>query len=150
MKYSYPILAIDYGEKKTGLAISDSKGIIASPLDTLVITPKKDKEDLINKILNICTEYNIKTILVGKPQIFEENHKKINKKIDKFIGLLKKNSKLPIITYDESFSTFSAENMLTSLGQNRKKTKNIVDRVAATIFLREFLNSVNENNERKK
>jgi putative Holliday junction resolvase len=143
----YPILAIDYGEKNFGLAISDSKGIMATPLDTVSITKKRDINFVIQDILRLCEEYNVKGILVGKPQVFSENQEKTEKKISKFISLLKNSTNIPLNTYDESFSTTEAQNVLTSSGQNYKSYKNKIDSVAATVFLQEFLNSKNKKNE---
>lgn len=144
----YPILAIDYGERNFGLAISDSKGIIASPLETVSITKRRDINDVIQDILNICEEYKVKTILVGQPQQFTQNQNLSTKKIDSFISLLKKATNTKIITYDESFSTSTAQNMLTSSGQNVRSSRHKIDRIAATVFLQEFLNSKNTNNEK--
>jgi putative Holliday junction resolvase len=137
----YPILAIDYGEKHFGLAISDSKGVIASPLEVVSIAKNRDINNIIEDILNITKQYEIETILVGKPQSFTPEHKKTEEKINSFISLLKKATTIPILTYDESFSTSNAQNMLTSLGQNSKASRSKIDKIAATVFLQEFLNS---------
>jgi putative Holliday junction resolvase len=137
----YPILAIDYGEKHFGLAISDSKGVVASPLEVVSITKNRDINNVIEEILNIAKEYKTKTILVGKPQSFIPKHKKTEEKINSFISLLKKATTIPILTYDESFSTSNAQNMLTSLGQSSKASRSKIDKIAATVFLQEFLNS---------
>jgi putative Holliday junction resolvase len=143
----YPILAIDYGEKHLGLAISDSKGIIASPLEVLSITKNRDIHTLLEEISKIIGEYKIQTILVGKPQIFTPKQEKTEEKVNKFISLLKKTTETSIITYDESFSTTNAQNMLTSLGQNSKRSKSKIDKIAATVFLQEFLNSKKQNQD---
>lgn len=137
----YPVLAIDYGQKHFGISISDSKGIIASPLDTISKTKNKTTEIVISEILNICQEYKVKTILLGSPQIFEESQKGTEKKIVRFKNLLSTMIVLPIILWDESFSTRTAQNMLTSSGQSTKKTKGKINSIAATVFLQEFLNS---------
>lgn len=142
----YPILAIDYGEKHFGLAISDSKGIIATPLETLSKSKRTNTDDIIIKILDIIKEYRVKTILLGYPQTFTENHKKTLLKIDSFKKRLTENTDIPILLYDESFSTTTAQNMLTSTGQNTKSSRSKIDKIAATVFLQEFLNSNQENN----
>lgn len=142
----YPILAIDYGEKHFGLAISDSKGILASPLTTISITKNRKVDSVIQEILEICREYQVKRILIGKPQSFSENQDQTSKKVDKFISKIKVHSNIPIITYDESFSTTEAQNVLTSSGQHSKSYRVKIDQIAATVFLQEFLNS-NKNNQ---
>lgn len=137
----YPILAIDYGEKNFGLAISDSKGTVASPLEVISITKKRDIHTVIKEIVEIAKENKAKRILVGKPQSFTEAQKKTEEKIENFIELLKKATDIEILTWDESFSTTSAQNMLISLGQNSRSSKGKIDKIAATVFLQEFLNS---------
>ncbi|KKP75475.1 MAG: hypothetical protein UR73_C0034G0002 [candidate division WS6 bacterium GW2011_GWF1_35_23] len=137
----YPILAIDFGKKHFGTAISDSKGIIASPLEVISITEKRGIEYVLERISDICTEYKIKTILLGIPQVFTEAHSKTPKAIMKFKEKLEKTLDLPIILYDESFSTTSAQNMLTSSGSNTKSSRGKIDKVSAAVFLQEFLNS---------
>ncbi len=137
----YPILAIDYGKKHFGIAISDSKGIVASPLEVISITEHQGQQEIIDIIIEICNEYKIKTILLGYPQAFVENHTSTQRNIAKFEYRLKEKIDLPIILYDESFSTTSAENMLISSGQNTKGFRTKIDKVSAAVFLQEFLNS---------
>jgi putative Holliday junction resolvase len=137
----YPILAIDYGEKNFGLAISDSKGIVASPLEVVSITKNRNLQTVIQEIVKIAQENRAKRILVGKPQSFTVEQKKTEKKIENFIELLRKATEIEILTWDESFSTTSAQNMLTSLGQNSRSSRGKIDKIAATVFLQEFLNS---------
>jgi putative Holliday junction resolvase len=137
----YPILAIDYGEKNFGLAISDSKGIVASPLEVVSITKNRNLQTVIQEIVKIAQENRATRILVGKPQSFTDEQKKTEEKIENFIELLGKATDIEIITWDESFSTTSAQNMLTSLGQNSRSSRGKIDKIAATVFLQEFLNS---------
>jgi len=137
----YPILAIDYGTKNIGLAISDFKGIIATPLQVLRVKSGNGYEKIIEEIADICDRNKVQTVLLGKPQVFEISHKKTLKKIEKFEELLKKGVKLPIITYDESYSTVTAQDMLTYTKQTVKSSKDKIDSVAAAVFLQEFLNS---------
>lgn len=147
MKIEYPILAIDYGTKHFGLAVSDFKGILASPLEVVSITKNRNIDDVIDEILRIGKENCTKTILVGIPQQFTEKHNTTTKRILKFIEKLKLHTDLPILTYDESFSTISGQNMLRFSGQNIKNTKNKIDKVAAAVFLQEFLNSNKNSHE---
>ncbi len=147
MQIDNPILAIDYGQKRIGLAISDSKGIIASPLEVLEKTKNRNIDILIEDILNIIKEYRVKTILLGCPQTFQDSYEKSEKKIKKFGNLLQEKTDLQIIYQDESYSTSEAQNMLLSLGQNTKSTRHKIDKIAATVFLQEFLNSKQSTNE---
>lgn len=143
----YPILAIDFGTKHFGLAVSDFKGILATPLEVLSITTNNTQDKIIDNILSICEEYRIKSLLLGYPQAFVEHHKKTQNKIEHFKKKLEEKTPLPIYLYDESFSTTSAENMLISSGQNTKGFRKKIDKIAATVFLQEFLNSEQKKNE---
>ncbi len=148
MNVQNPILAIDYGTKRIGLAISDSKGVIASPLEVLRITKNRDVEDILEDILLVVEEYRVKTILIGKPQIFKEEYKYSVRKIDKFAKKLTDITNLPVIFQDESYSTNQSQNMLLSLGQNIKSSRKKIDMISATMFLQEFLNSNYKDDEK--
>jgi putative Holliday junction resolvase len=141
----YPILAIDYGTKHFGLAVSDSKGLLATPLETISKSKNIHTNEIIDQILEIIKEYRIKTILLGYPQTFEKQQEKTLRKIDNFKEKLANKTDLPIQLYDESFSTTTAQNMLTSTGQNTKSSRKKIDKIAATVFLQEFLNSKQKN-----
>lgn len=137
----YPILAIDYGTKRIGIAISDSKGTVAQPLTTIKLSLKTKNEKASEIISEIIEEYRVKRILLGYPQAFIEKHKEVLKKIDKFEKILLEYVKIPVIKYDESYSTSNAKDMLLSTGQHFKGAKDKIDSVAAATFLEEFLNS---------
>ena len=109
MQIEKPILAIDYGEKRIGLAISDAKGIIASPLDVLKVTEKHNTESILEDILLIVDEYRVKSILIGMPQLFEKTYSKSIKKIKSFAKNLSDLTNIPVIFQDESYSNSSSE-----------------------------------------
>lgn len=136
----YPILAIDYGTKNIGLAISDFKGLIAKPLEVLKVKNNNYKK-CVEEILKIVECNKVQTILLGKPQIFEISQKKTLEKINAFEKILQEGVKLPIINYDESYSTVTAQDMLLYTRQTSKRRKEKIDSVAAAVFLQEFLNS---------
>ncbi len=148
MQIEKPILAIDYGEKNIGLAISDSKGIIATPLDVLRITKRRGLDEIFDDILIITQEYRVKTILLGKPQKFKSTYIKSIEKIDTFAKKLSQLTNIPVIFQDESYSTIQAQNMLLSLGQSSKSTKGKIDMISAAVFLQDFLNSKQKENEK--
>jgi putative holliday junction resolvase len=137
----YPILAIDYGTKNIGLAISDFRGIVAKPLEILHITPKTGLRKNIERISEICDKNKVQTILLGKPQAFEISHQKSLEKLNNFDKLLKEGVKLEVLYQDESFSTVNAQDMLLYTKQSTKKSRKKIDSVAAAVFLQEFLNS---------
>ena len=129
MQTEKPILAIDYGQKRIGLAISDSKGIIASPLDVLRITDRHGVNKILEDILLIVDEYRVKSILIGMPQQFEYSYSKSINKIKSFAKKLADMTDKPIIFQDESYSTTQAQNMLLSLGQSTRSSKGKIDKI---------------------
>lgn len=137
----YPILAIDFGTKRLGIAVSDNNGVLSTPLETLRITKNRGILELIDDIKALTIEYRIQSILVGKPQSFNQEQEINHRRIDNFINTLAKRIELPIQTWDESFSTSTAKDMLLSTGQHFKQTKEKIDSVAASVFLQEYLNS---------
>ena len=138
------MLGIDYGLRRIGTAYSDSKGLVATPCRTVYLPKTGNLEPVFEDLKKILIEFNIKTILLGLPQAFETNHTEIQNRILSFKILLEEKFKIDVITYDESYSSKQAQNMLLSFGQHVKKTKSIIDNYACATFLQEFLNSQNE------
>lgn len=130
------ILAIDFGEKRLGLAVGNSDTRTASPIDPLKRTsPAHD----LSRLAGITAEYEIKKILLGLPLNMDGSEGEITKKVKGFAKILKKNLLLPLDFIDERLSSFEAEQELAPLGLDRKKKKGKIDSVAAWILLKEYL-----------
>ena len=140
------ILALDMGKKKIGLAISDPNHKIVNPLEVL----KKDKNYLDN-LLFIVTDFNIGGILIGLPITNSDKNKMcqmirdIGKNIDKF--LLENNNDIPIFFWDESYTSFEAEDITKDFFKNSKEQNRHIDKFAAKLVLDDFFN---ENLDEKK
>jgi putative holliday junction resolvase len=145
----FPVLAIDYGDKRIGLAVSDGKGLVSSPLDTVEFTRNRGIREICQDIIEIGGQYRIKSFLIGKPQVFAETHNKIVAKIENFAERLEEESGLKIRFIDESYSSTEAKNVLLSFGQHGKKGRRSTDKMAAAIFLQKFLDNKDENNKSK-
>jgi putative Holliday junction resolvase len=141
-RIEFPILGIDYGRKRIGIAVSDSRGIVASPLKHISVSPKTGLKGSIELIKIIIEEWRVKTILLGYPQLFKEKHKDIREEIDEFAELLKGNLDIPILYHDESFSTKQAERIVREGGSNIKAAKGKIDSIASAVMLQEFLNYI--------
>ena len=129
-------LAIDYGEKRIGLAVGNSVSRIASPLKTI---NNISSETSCEKILNEIKEWSIHKIIIGKPEIYSDQ--KINKKIDYFGNILKKSLDLDIIFYNEDFTSNSAQASLAlqrQAGRKKRVNKEEIDRIAASIILQSY------------
>ena len=128
------ILSVDLGKKKVGLAISDTKHTITTPIKN-ILRNKLFHEN----IKKIILEYNVGAILVGLPL---NNDKSLNK-ISQFIVDISKNMdlylienkiNLPIYFWDENFSSFEAETLVRDFYKGKK-----IDKFAAKIFLDDFI-----------
>ena len=132
------ILAVDLGLVRTGLAVSDYNQILASPL--CVIT-EKNRETLIKKICQICRDENIQKIVVGLPKNMDGSEGESARNARDFAADLSSSSNLPVRMIDERGTTISAHNFLNETDVRSKKRKNLVDAVAATIILQNYLDS---------
>ena len=141
-----PILALDYGEKNIGIAITDKKGVIASPLEVYRVSKKKD-DSFNQKLLNLIEKYNIKTIVIGMPQKLHEKHEESQRNIIGFKSEIEKLTSLKLFLYDESYSTIDSYNELRGYGIKQKKAKKKIDKFAAATFLQELIDLKNRSNE---
>ncbi|MFA5252769.1 MAG: Holliday junction resolvase RuvX [Phycisphaerae bacterium] len=131
-------LAIDYGNKRTGLAICDHDETIASPL--LVIDGQKD---LIKKIVNTVGSEKVEAIVLGLPLNMDDSKGPQAERVIQFAEQLKKYLHIPIHFQDERLSSFGAERKLAPAELTRKKKKKWLDAVAAAEILETFLEQKN-------
>ena len=135
------ILALDYGDKKIGIAISDPMKIIAKPL--MVINNLSYKHILF-EIQNLITDQHIEKIVVGLPLTLKNKKSIQTKKVLKFIEELNKDINLPIIAYDERLTSKIAIQSLINQGVKTGHNKKDIDKTAAAIFLQDYLDDPTE------
>jgi putative Holliday junction resolvase len=131
-------LAIDYGDKYTGLAVCDAAETIASPF--LVIEGQKD---LTTKIADIVATEKIEAIVLGLPLNMDDSQGPQAERIFRFAERLKTILKIPIHFQDERLSSFAAEGKLASAEFTIKKKKKRLDAIAAAEILEAFLEQKN-------
>ena len=130
------LVAIDYGEKRTGIAHTDSLQLIASGLTTL---PSIESIEFLQQYL---LDNEVEAIIIGQPRQKDGTFSSIEKQILKFISTLKK--KLPnvrIIRHDERFTSKLASQVIMDSGlkKRRRRNKSIIDKISATIILQSYL-----------
>ena len=130
------ILGVDLGEVRTGLAITDQLKIIASPYKTL--KPKNTKS-LINTLNEIVKAEEVEKIIVGLPLGTSGQDTERTKATRKFITRLKKSSAVPIEIVDERYSSDEAKELLIKQGIKTGHSKEMIDKTAAAIILRRYL-----------
>lgn len=133
------ILAIDYGEKRVGVAITDPLNIFAIPLVTL----KNDKE-LLENIKKIVEEKSVKKILLGYPLKESGEKSGITKKVEEFFTKLGKAIPLEIEMVDERYSSEIAKEQIikTVTSKKKRRDKGAVDMRAAAVILEDYLRTL--------
>jgi RNAse H-fold protein YqgF len=132
------ILAIDHGEKQIGLALSDPTATIASPLK--VIRHVSRLMDAA-QVANLASENNVVLIVIGQSFDEEGTPNLAGRRAAKFAEALKEQTQVPIILWDESFSTQDARATRIEMGVSRKKRAGHVDELAAVMILRSYLDA---------
>lgn len=132
------ILALDVGNKRIGVALSDELNILAQPLYTI---HRKGLERDIQEIVNIIKEKNVGTVIVGLPKNMDGTVGFQGEKTQKFAEILMQNIEIPLIMWDERLTTVSARRIMIENDVKQKDKKNLVDTVAAVVILENYLNS---------
>ena len=132
------ILAIDYGKKRTGLAITDENNIIASGLATL------DTSELLAYLKKLIPEKNISILVVGEPKRLNDTPSQWHENTEKFVAILSKTfSSINIERMDERFTSKMAFQTMIDGGLKKKARQNkaLVDEISATIILQSYMSA---------
>ena len=130
------IMAIDYGDAHTGIAISDATGTLAG--FTTVIDSRK-AEVVVQEILRLLPEHGVTELVLGYPKNMDGTLGPRAEKAAAFGETLKELTGLPLTLWDERRTTIDAHQILMSSGKNAKKRKKVVDAVAASLILEGYL-----------
>lgn len=133
------ILAIDYGKKRTGLAVTDPMRLIAGSLTTV------ETKTLFDYLADYFQQEEVGLVVVGYPRQNNGTDSENMKRIVPFVNRLRKlYPTLPVELYDERFTTVLAHKAIIEAGirkQRRREDKGLVDQVSATIILQDFMES---------
>lgn len=133
------ILSIDYGKKRTGLAVTDPLQIIANGLTTV------ETKDLFDFLLKYVSQEEVERIVIGKPTQPNGQPSENLARVENFVNRWRKaNPSIPIDYYDERFTSVLAHRAIIDGGvkkKTRRENKGLVDEVSATIILEDYMNS---------
>jgi putative holliday junction resolvase len=134
------ILGIDYGSRRVGLAISDPLQMIAQGAGTTENTP-----DLADRIATLALEQSVVAVVVGMPYGPDGEIGPKAREVESFIAALRAVLRVPVDTWDESYTSVEAARLLVAGGmkQKERREKGRVDEMAARLLLQEFLDSRN-------
>ncbi len=133
------ILCIDYGGKRTGIAVTDPLQIIATGLTTV------DSKDLIIFLKEYVLQEEVEQIIIGEPKNLDNSDTHATPLVKEAIKkLLKEFPQIPIKTVDERFTSKMAKQAMIEMGMKKKdrRNKRAVDEIAATMMLQEYLQSI--------
>lgn len=132
------ILAVDYGDKRTGIAVCDKLEILASPVCVLT---EWNAETLAQKIIDIAKEKKAEKIVVGLPKNMDGSKGFRAEACEALGDLIKSGCDIPVVFWDERLTTVSAHRILSESNVRGKKRKAVVDSVAAEIILQNYIDS---------
>jgi putative Holliday junction resolvase len=136
VKKSMRILAVDHGEKRIGLALSDPTATIANPLTVI-----KHSSRLMDaaQVAEIATQHEAVLIVIGQSYDEEGKPNLAGRRAAKFAEALKGQTQIPVVLWDESFSTQEARAAWIEMGVSRKKRLGHMDELAAVMILKSYL-----------
>ena len=130
------IMAIDYGDAHTGIAISDPTGFLAG--FATVINAYRP-EAVAEQISALAKEHGVEELVLGHPINMDGTRGPRSEKAQAMKTLLEETTSLPVVLWDERRTTIDAHQILMNSGKNAKKRKKVVDAVAATLILEGYL-----------
>ena len=133
------ILAIDYGTKRIGIALSDELKLIAQPLEYI---PAEPVAAFLGRLGELIEQKEVELILVGMPRNMDGTYGPAALKTREFVETLKSAVSVPIKTWDERLTSAQANRLLIAGGVRRDKRKEKVDKMAAAILLQSYLDSL--------
>ncbi len=130
------IMGIDYGDARTGVAISD---LLCSIVGSTCVVPSRNREKAMADIIRLAQENQVGEIVVGLPKNMDGTEGVRAELCREFASELQEQSGLPVAMWDERRTTVEAHNILSQHNYHGKKRKNTVDAVAASLILEGYL-----------
>jgi len=132
------ILALDVGDKRIGVAISDPSQLLAR---SLKVIQRGSRQEDFAAVARLVEEYEVEKVVVGYPRSLDGTVGEQADKVERYAAGLAKAMDVPVLLWDERFSTVSAERLMREAGSRGKKKRERVDAVAAAVILQDYLDS---------
>ena len=132
-------LGIDHGDKRMGIAASDSLGMLAHPLEFIHAQPF---DKFLKRLKEILVERETEQIIVGMPRNMDGSIGSQALKVQDFVAVLKKSVVIPVLTWDERLTSVMAEDKLREAGMDAREAKKKVDASAAAVMLQDYMDSI--------
>ncbi len=135
------VLALDVGGRRIGVALSDTRRVLASPLTTLRAQPQ---QRALAELAKLAHDYEVTDVVVGLPLTLSGEVGPQAKIVQEFAAQLQERLAVPVRLFDERLTTVAAERMMVELGLKPEQRKARIDEVAASIILQDFLEASRE------
>jgi putative Holliday junction resolvase len=129
-----PILGVDFGRARIGLAISDELQLLAHPLETITF-----RDDAVARIAKIVREKKIEQVVVGMPKLMSGQVGVAADEVLRFVEKLRAVLGCEVVTWDERLTTVAAHRALRDAGKKTRATRGFIDQVAAQMILQGYL-----------
>lgn len=131
-----PVLALDVGERRIGIALSDPDGVFAFPHGTIERTNVRDD---VAAIAALANEHGARTLVVGYPLTLSGERGPAAERIDAFVAHLARVVEVPIVRVDERLTSAAVQKSLIRADVSRARRKKVVDKLAAALILESYL-----------
>ena len=135
-----PVLGVDLGEARTGVALSDDLRVLAHPLETIA---SASPNSVAQRLQKIVAEREVDCVVVGLPRRMNGTLGPAAQNAQRFVEKLRSLVSCEVVTWDERLSTIAAERALRDAGKKTRGTRGIRDQVAAQIILQGYLDRLN-------
>ncbi|MCG2767811.1 MAG: Holliday junction resolvase RuvX [Anaerolineae bacterium] len=130
------VLALDVGDRRVGIAISDPIGMLARPL-TVVKRSGRDYQ----RIADLAKEHGVELIVAGYPRNMDGSEGEQARKVEAYLAGLEEHIDVPIELWDEQLSTFEAQRLMIEAGRRARERRERIDAAAAAVILQDYLDT---------
>lgn len=135
------LLALDFGSKTVGVAVSDELGLTATGVEIIRRKSPNKLRQTLARIEELIKEYNIDKIILGYPVMLDGSEGERVEKTKEFASMLERRTEKEIVFQDERLTTVEAYEIMDLMGIKKEDRYNYVDMVAAKVILEDYLNS---------
>lgn len=132
------VMAIDYGTKAIGVAISDELQLTVRPLTT-IRRERQNQIPVVEKVGELAHEHEIGVLVIGLPLNMNGTRGEATEKVEKFVADLRPHLSMPIVLIDERLTSYEADQILREMGVGPKERKAKSDEYAAVLILQDYL-----------
>lgn len=135
------LLALDFGSKTVGVAVSDALGLTATGVEIIRRKSPNKLRQTLARIEELIKEYNIEKIILGYPVMLDGSEGERVEKTKEFASMLERRTEKEIVFQDERLTTVEAYEIMDIMGIKKEDRYNYVDMIAAKVILEDYLNS---------